>query len=288
MKNLNSRWLIFCYIVLLSLLAACGLKNVAGTSSGVDNPNLSIHFAKNSKKTSITGSLNIYTSNQNPLLEPLPTISIPIQGEDSTQLSSKNLLTSTVNSLLKNTSTTITDFNIFIETPNGIEGAVIGIRFDSSNSSFYQDGRLVNSPLQVNLQDRQRYNGAINFDISDVMAQYAYILGTPYRSIVNGNAFLFDSIAYNLNLPLNILGNDGYSYSSSSLSNTIGDIPLTQELSVIKIDSPVEVVNCDSLFLLAKEQEEDLIENEEEALYYLIEAHCEGGKDLVDSLTNEP
>src|SRR3954471_1438916 len=71
---------------LVFFAASCSDNQVAGTSSGVDNPSLTVSFASSGTAARVTGDLNVYTADQNPAIDPEPLATIKIKNSAFTVL----------------------------------------------------------------------------------------------------------------------------------------------------------------------------------------------------------
>ncbi len=247
--------------MLAALFSACGDTQVAGTSSGVDNPSLTVGFRDASGTAlRITGDLNVYAVDQNPAVDPQPLVTIKVKnsaftnltGEDFKRLqltagkqSAQALAKPAAAALPAANSTgntgkgdsTSTSFNIVLKTQDRTGSLVIGLKYDSSAREFSRVGGAALTRLDVQPRPLVRYQAKLVRDSLHGNAGRIFVPGTPFLATLVDSLFVIDDMPEGI-FPIRLLTADGKVYP-------IGDSLDTKDSTRIyhPSDQPVGLVD---------------------------------------------
>jgi hypothetical protein len=212
------------------LFAACGGEEpMAGTTSGVDNPELKVAFVDaGGKALAITGELDVYARDQIPAVDAEPLFSIKVKnstfttltGADFTRLrvgAAKVAASAQVTSAAKVSSESIAGgedtaaipFNLILKTQDRAGSLMMGFRYDTSSKAFSNAGSALSS-VDVLPKPLARCQAKVALD-SVRGGGRIFIPGTPYLAALVNGAFALEDMPEGV-FPVQLLGADGKVY----------------------------------------------------------------------------
>jgi hypothetical protein len=204
---------------LLSMLS-CSDNQVAGTSSGVDNPSLTVGFTDASGTAArVTGDLDVYAADQNPAVdaEPLATIKVRnsaltlVTGDDfkrAQQAASKR--TAAGASTGAEVPGKRVPFNLMFRSQENQGGIVLGLAYDSAARAFSRSDTSVHSVTFVS-KPLIRYVGRIAKEPVHGEDCRVFVPGTPFLATLVDSQFILEALPQG-RLPLSLIGADGKIY----------------------------------------------------------------------------
>ncbi|MDB5049140.1 MAG: hypothetical protein JWO30_2211 [Fibrobacteres bacterium] len=240
--------------LLALLFAACGDTQVAGTSSGVDNPALTVGFRDaGGAALRVTGDLNVYSVDQNPAVDPQPLVTIKVRNSSFTNLTGddfarlqQGLSKQGAASLPKTAArgaavgagdSASTIFNIILTTQDRTGNLVIGIKYDSASREFSRVGGSVLTRVDVQPRPLVRFEAKIARDSVHGDAGRIFVPGTPYLATVVDSTFIIEDLPEGI-FPIRLLAADGKVYPIGDSLNTQNDLRLFRPLP-----NPVGVID---------------------------------------------
>jgi hypothetical protein len=247
-------------LALIALLASgCGDTQVAGTSSGVDNPALTVGFTDaTGASLRVTGDLNVYAADQNPAVDPQPLWTIQVKNSAITNLSADDFTriqgaSKSAASALSKTGAKSeaqsrgtlsgamadsgTAFNLILKTQDKTGNLVLGLKYDSATKIFSRIGGEKLSRLMLQPKPLVRYAAKVSREPVHGVAGRLFVPGTPYLAAVVDSGFVIEDMPQGV-FPLRLLTADGKVYPCGDSLNT-GDSTRVYRPSTI----PVGVVD---------------------------------------------
>ena len=218
----------WCALAILAALLGCGSDKVAGTSSGVDNPALTVSFrdADNSAAR-ITGDLDVYSSDQNPALDPEPLVTIKIKNSSFTNLTGDDFkraaaTSSAAPALNKRAAadTAPTTFNLVLKTQDRNGGFILGLRYDPAAKSFTRRGDSVIKSIAVTPKPLVRYEARIAREAVHGDAGRIFVPGSPFLATLVDSVFVIEDVPEG-EFPLRLIAGDGKVYPIGDSLNTL-------------------------------------------------------------------
>jgi hypothetical protein len=220
------------------LLAYCADNRVAdgGSSSGVDNPSLTVGFVNDSGAALLlSGDLEVYAADQNPALDPKPLLTLKIQnsgytkltGSDFTrlQISSKSGSVPPLSKLSASSSAGATSatkrtgadsaatlFNLVLKTQDRTGSLVIGFKYDSVAKVFslIDNGKSL-SRFDLRPKPLVRYSAHIMREPVHGQTGRVFVPGTPFLATVVDSVFVLEDLPEG-KFPLRLLSGNGNIY----------------------------------------------------------------------------
>ncbi len=169
------------------LLTGCNSSDVAGTSSGVDNPQIMVAFTSGSGTPStISGSLSIYQANQNPALDPNPILEKRVEQKASINLSRSDFLSSADTGI-------VDTINVLLINDDSTGGLLQKLIYNSSTRKFSSAGNDVSS-VNLKLAALVNYSGTLDRPSGPGGLERIFIPGTPYQAVVVDSGFSLGKI----------------------------------------------------------------------------------------------
>jgi hypothetical protein len=185
------------------VLQGCGLGSdrVAGTSSGVDNPQLTVAFIdSNGGMQRVTGTLSLYREDQNPALDIQPLASLKLENTTFVNLSgldfdrnSHQALTKMMASVTAALDTTV-KFNILLRT-DGQQGALaIGLTYDGNKHSFAYSNDSTLKRFELIPKPLRKVQATLAHNLKGTGPDRIFIPGTPYLAVLVDSVFEIDDV----------------------------------------------------------------------------------------------
>lgn len=211
-----------------ALLAASCADN--GTSSGVDNPSLTVNFTgAEGGVARVTGSLDVYAADQNPALdaEPLATVQVKnsaftlVTGDDfkrAQQAATKRAATKRAAGEGAAGPADRTAFNLVFTTQDKHGGIALGLVYDSAARAFTRSDSALKS-IALQPKPLVRYVARVAKEAVHGEDCRVFVPGTPYLATVVDSQFVIEDLPQGL-LPLSLIGADGKIYPVPDSLNT--------------------------------------------------------------------
>src|SRR5690606_11717147 len=217
------------------LLASCGDSRLAGTSSGVDNPQLTVGFRdQDGKAMRVTGDLEVYSRDQNPAIDPRPLWTIQVRnaplanltGDDfrrmretsATRLSAPLTKFASGRAQAKpatdasapsqSADTTVTEFNLLLRTEDRTGDLMMEMRFDPATGTFSRAGGPAVSELDAHPVPLVRYEAKLARKDNGEVGRI-YVPGTPFVATLVDSAFAIANLPPGV-FPMRALTAKGY------------------------------------------------------------------------------
>ena len=183
------------------LLSGCNSQDsVAGTSSGVDNPQIVVAFTSSSGSPKTTsGTISIYSSDQNPAVDPDPILQTRIDSETSIQFSRSDFTRSDSDSTQY--------FNVLLIGDDSTGGLLQRLAYNPVKKTFSFAGGSSISKATLSLSALVTDTASINL-ASQGGPQRVFIPGTPFQSVVVDSGFILSQIPPGV-FPLHLLTSQG-------------------------------------------------------------------------------
>lgn len=207
-------------------LLSCSDNQVAGTSSGVDNPALTVGF-KDAKGNAarVSGDLDVFAADQNPAVdaEPLATIKVKnsaltlVTGDDfkRAQSAASKRAAGTAGG---DAPAERTRFNLIFRTQDGKGGIALGLAYDSAARAFSRSDSSVQSVTFVP-KSLIRYVARIAKEPVHGADCRVFVPGSPFLATVADSQFVLEGLPQG-KLPLDLIGSDGHIYPVPDSLNT--------------------------------------------------------------------
>ncbi len=216
--------------LLAGLLSDCGKNQdtLAGTSSGVDNPAITVSFRDGATAASVTGTLDVYSSEQNPAVDPVPLATIPIDNQVSTVLRGSDFsreitaATKLGNTGLSKSSaahSTVTVFNLVLRTHNKTGNLVLGLTFDSAGHAFLGPGGGKLKGVSLQPKPLVRYEARIAREAVHGDAGRVFVPGSPFLGTLVDSLFILEDVPEGM-FPMRFIAADGKVYPIADSLNT--------------------------------------------------------------------
>ncbi|MEO7423794.1 MAG: hypothetical protein ABI036_01330 [Fibrobacteria bacterium] len=212
-------------------LSACGDTQVAGTSSGVDNPSLTVSFSDLSGTAMrVTGDLDVYSTNQNPAVDPEPLVTLKLKNSAFTNLTGDDFarLRQSVakrgakalpkhaaggGSAVSGADSIAIDFNLVFKSQDRTGNLVIGLKYDSSARKFSGQGNSALTRLDLQPKALVRYAAKIAVDsLGDEHAGRVFVPGSPFLATLVEGSFIIEDMPEGL-FPMRLIAPDGKVYA---------------------------------------------------------------------------
>lgn len=207
----------------LAAIHGCASDKVAGTSSGVDNPALTVSFrdADNSAAR-VTGDLDVYALDQNPAVDPQPLATIAVRNASFTSVTASDFARaagSAAAPALSKRAAAVTDFNLVLKTLDKNGGFIMGLRYDPAAKAFRRrDGAGLDS-IEVIPRPLIRYEARIARDAVHGDAGRIFVPGSPFLATLADSVFVIEDVPEGF-FPLRMLAADGKVYPIGDSLNT--------------------------------------------------------------------
>lgn len=239
------------------LLASCGNDRLAGTSSGVDNPQLTVGFRDQAGNAmQVTGDLEVYSRDQNPALDPRPLWTIQVRntavanltGDDFRRIreaiatriatglsksgagSSKAIAETGGSASVIGADTVATTFNLLIRTESRSGDMLMELRYDPVTRAFSRAGGPAVSNVDAHPVPLIRYDARLARSDTAEPGR-VYVPGTPFVATLVDSAFAIGALPPGV-FPMRMLTPDGYVYSIKDSLKTAAQGVLHQSLPV--------------------------------------------------------
>jgi hypothetical protein len=219
----------------LALFAAsCSDNQVAGTSSGVDNPALTVSFASSGAAARVTGDLSVYAADQNPAIDSKPLVTINVKNSAFTLISGDDFRRAQQASAKRGSAKPgaaklaaavgaagagdRTVFNLVLTTEDRNGGIEFGLVYDSVARVFTKRDSSVRS-VALETKPLVRYQARVAKEPVHGENCRVFVPGTPYLASLVDSQFVFVDLPQGL-LPLRLIGADGGIYPVPDSLNT--------------------------------------------------------------------
>ena len=208
--------------------ASCSDNQVAGTSSGVDNPALTVSFTDaGGLAARVTGDLDVYAADQNPAVDPEPLATIKVRNSAFTlvtggdfrraqQAAAKRAEAEAPEGLHDRT-----PFNLVFRTQDKTGGIALGLVYDSAARALTRFARGDSAVQSVSLSPQPliRYTGRVAKDPVHGGDCRIYVPGSPFLATLVDSQFVLEDLPQGI-LPLSLIGADGKVYPVPDSLNT--------------------------------------------------------------------
>lgn len=240
-------------IVLTALLiASCGDTQVAGTSSGVDNPSLTVGFRDASGAAlRVTGDLDVYSVDQNPAVDPEPLVTVKVRNASFTNISSEDfarlghtaakraagLLAKTAADTGQPTwksfgeANPLVAFNLVLKTQDRTGGLALGFTYDSAAKTFSRPGVGALSRVDVQPKPLIRYQARVARESVHGGTGRMFVPGTPFLATLIDSTFTIEDMPEGM-FPLRFLAGDGNIYPFRDSLDTRDSVRIYRPLTV--------------------------------------------------------
>lgn len=238
------------------LLSGCSDGRLAGTSSGVDNPKLTLAFTdSDGAATRFTGAVDLYGAQQNPAVDPNPLLTIKVENSSFTNLSGGDFERILRNPAFKAPAAmaalgpdSTVAFNIIFKTAEGKGSLTFGLAYHGVLKSFSGPGGDTIDRIDLRPAPTVRYQAVLRRIglLSDLPR--IYIPGTPYLSSLVDSGFVFEDLAEGV-YPLQVLTRDGNIFPVKELldSKTVRDYTSPPNpVGKVKIEIPIDSFKIDA------------------------------------------
>jgi hypothetical protein len=190
-KKASSRVMIGIFSV---LFLECVDDKVAGTTSSTENPSvIAMTFKTGGSPKNITGELQIFSAQHNPVFDSIPLAVFPLDARDSISISKKAM-----DSIVRNgeqefkaAPDSLYSLNLLVHSDANEGGITRGLVYDGKASRFLDRGNTVKSAA-MEIDSLIRYEGGLKIERADsTLVNYLYILGTPFFTILNNQSSRF-------------------------------------------------------------------------------------------------
>jgi hypothetical protein len=211
----------------LFLVQGCGLgpDRVTGTSSGVDNPQLTVAFVDtNGVAMQVSGTVSLFGEDQNPAVVSSPLATIRVDNSGFVNLSGldfdrSGLSTSayTASTLYKKSALdgfqsvmldSLVKFNIYLKTEGRLGALAMGLAYDGKNRRFVVTGDTNASRVDLRTKPLRNVQGILTRKDSGQGPDRLFIPGTPFVSVLVDTVFEFMDIPEGL-FELRLLTGEG-------------------------------------------------------------------------------
>lgn len=206
--------------IMIALFQGCGLfsDSVAGTSSGVDNPQISVAFTDSlGDSTRVTGVLSLYGQDQNPALSSAPIATFRLENSPGIKLSGLDILRSLPGSLAKATASiefqvetvdTLVDFNVYLRT-DGKQGALaMGLTYDGLKKKFTVKEDSSAKTVALTPRPLRRVQAVLDQINPGAGPDRIFIPGTPFLAVLVDSHFVMEEVPEGL-FKLKLLTSEG-------------------------------------------------------------------------------
>jgi hypothetical protein len=240
------------------LIAACGDTQVAGTSSGVDNPSLTVGFRDASgSSVQVTGDLDVYSLDQNPAVDPEPLVTVKIRNASFTSISSEDFArlgrtaAKQAAGLLAKTSADsgrsaweafgpanpVVMFNLVLKTQDRTGSLASGFKYDSAAKTFSRLGGGALTRVEVQPKPLIRYQARVARESVHGGTGRMFVPGTPFLATLIDSTFTIEDMPQGM-FPLRFLAGDGNVYPFRDSLDTRDSVRIYRPLTV-----PIGVVD---------------------------------------------
>ncbi len=223
LRKASAHWAALC--ALAALAGSCTDDKVAGTSSGVDNPALTVSFAAASGGAErITGDLDVYGADQNPALDPEPLATIRIKNSTSTRITGADFQrareASAKRAATKRAATGAerTEFNLLLTTHERKGAFVLSLAYDSAAGAFIRSDTSIKA-MTLKPLPLVRYAARVAKDTVHGVDCRVFVPGSPFLATLVDSQFVMGALPPGL-LPLRLIGTDGRVYPVPDSLNT--------------------------------------------------------------------
>ena len=247
-------------------LAGCGDNRLAGTSSGVDNPQLTVAFRDgDGTALRVTGDLNIYAQDQNPAVDPQPLWTIKLKSTSLTNLSAEDIARINASGAAKvavakvsavsnivvadSAADSSLSFNLQLKTEEGTGLLTFGLTYNPETKKFTNvDGSKL-SRLDMQPKPLVRFVAQVSKVAVDGLVNRIYIPGTPFQATLVDSGFVFEDLPEG-KFPLRLLDGEGRIFTVAESLDTKTEKIFTPSIeSVTKLDS-LHIARLDSGFAI--------------------------------------
>ncbi len=176
------------------LFMECMDDKVAGTTSSTENPSIiTMAFKAGAASKKITGQMQIYSAQHNPVFDSLPLAVFPLDVQDSITITKKVIDSIVRNGKPDSTATTDSLYGLnFLVYSNVNEGGITrGLVYDYKAGRFLDRGNPVKNPV-MEIDSLIHYEGGLKIGSAEsALVNYLYITGTPYFTILNNETGRF-------------------------------------------------------------------------------------------------
>jgi hypothetical protein len=174
-------------ISLLFLLSSCGRDtDVAGGSSGVENPEIVLSFSdRTGASAAFTGSLRIYPADRNPAIDPEAVSQIRLDGDTVIRLTHSDFSRSGTGAA--------TAFNILLTGDDSLGAMLSGLVYHPTERKFSGPGSPDLSRAKVPLVGLVRHRASLDRASSNHLER-VFIPGSPFQAVVEDSQFTFEKV----------------------------------------------------------------------------------------------
>ncbi|GEM_PF-1666056 len=210
--------------LIASLLIGCE----GGTSSGVDNPQLTVDFVNPSGMAlRITGDLEVYSQDQNPALNPDPLITLKVTNAGFKVLDAKDfdrIQSANSKRAAGMTKTSASDeagyaavstpilFNLILRTQDHTGGLSFGFKYDSAARAFFRVGGPAIKSVNLEPKPLVRYSAKVTREPVHGTGGRMFVPGSPFVATLVDSSFVIENLPEGL-FPLRLLTADGKVYA---------------------------------------------------------------------------
>lgn len=171
-----------------------------GTSSGVDNPNLTINFQNEAGgPLLLRGTLSVFEGGQNSAVDPDPISRIKVDSASFANLSGATLNALVLEAQAKHSaaagSTSPVAFNISLVTEDGMGFLFMELAYDPAAKSFSRQGSSGIRRIDLRPRPLAKFQAKVVLDpLNAPQLARIYIPGSPFLATLVDSAFVFEKL----------------------------------------------------------------------------------------------
>lgn len=212
-----------------ALVSACGDGRVAGTSSGVDNPSLTVGFRDtDGSAMRVTGDLDVYGRDQNPAVDAEPLVTLKVRNSSFTNLTGEDFARLGASASKRGAAPAKTSaaraaggmdggsgsmaFNLILKTQDRTGSFVLGLEYDSAAGRFSRLEGEALTRLDVQPKPLIRYEAKVVRDSVHGDGGRIFVPGSPFLATLVDSVFVLEDFPEGT-FPIRLLSADGKVYS---------------------------------------------------------------------------
>ncbi len=209
-----------------SLAGCLGGKNLAGGSSGVDNPEVKVAFVDaNGLSASVSGTLSLYLADQNPAVDPVPLLQKQLNADSAAVLGAPDFRIDSARA-----------YNVHLVSDDSSGALLRDLVYDPGARAFRLRDSALSGRLPLRIVPLVRYEGVLERDGAEALLR-VIAPGTPYQATVVDSLFVLEGVPGDVPLVLHLLDQDGQERPLAPAQAGPGDKPRH------RVDTTASVVN---------------------------------------------
>lgn len=184
-----------------ALLSACSQdapdQKMAGTSVGTGNPTeIKLSFTKDGLETPVSGRLEIFLADQNPVFDSLPFAAFAVSEEAGRLLVGGDLADSLEKKIarggkaLPGQNPAALTVNAFFRASTGLEGGItLSLVLDTGKNGASAPGRDEAAKSALRVGPLLRARGQVGSSVAEADEAHVFVPGSPFKSLVDTGRF---------------------------------------------------------------------------------------------------